>query len=106
MKSIPFVDPDIYPTVDVPKIQAANDLLIAAMSPGSGPAFMVRPPIDETRQKSLNGIKIYSLKNDPENPEFLGYWDTGVPWAMGVHRFMYDGGRYVHLSATAEVSRE
>lgn len=44
---------------------------------------------------------IYSLKDDPENPEFLGYWDCGVPHSMGVHRFMYNGGDYVHLSAEA-----
>jgi hypothetical protein len=45
------------------------------------------------------GIRIYSLKEDPLNPRFLSYWDCGVPHSVGVHRFMYDGGRYVHLSS-------
>jgi hypothetical protein len=52
--------------------------------------------------KSLQGIMVYDLKKDPENPEFLGYWDCGVPYSMGVHRFMYNGGDYVHLSAEAD----
>ena len=93
------VDEETYPTTDNPKIQVADDLLIVAQCSGSGPAFMKRPPIDPDKHKAGNGILIYSLKDDPVNPEFLSYWDTGVPFAMGVHRFMYDGGRYVHLSA-------
>ena len=93
------VDEETYPTTDNPKIQVADDLLIVAQCSGSGPAFMKRPPIDPDKHKAGNGIRIYSLKDDPVNPEFLSYWDTGVPFAMGVHRFMYDGGRYVHLSA-------
>lgn len=93
------VDPEIYITTDNPKIQVADDLLIVAHCSGSGPAFMERPPIDPEKHKCANGVSIYSLKEDPVHPKRLSYWDTGVPWAMGVHRFMYDGGRYVHLSA-------
>ena len=31
------------------------------------------------------------------NPKFLCHWKTGGIW--GVHRFFYNGGRYVHLTA-------
>lgn len=91
--------PDDHPTTSNPKIQVADGRMIVAMSSGSGPAFIRRPPIDKATTKCMNGIQIYSIKQDPANPEFLGYWDNGVPFAIGVHRFCYTGGRYVHLSS-------
>ncbi len=102
VKKFPLVEnTQIYPTSECVKIQVADGLLICAMTSGSGPDFIKRPPIDPQKHKALNGVQIYSLK-DPENPEFLSYWDNGVPFAMGVHRFMYNGGNYVHLSSDAE----
>ncbi|MFP3154720.1 hypothetical protein LQZ18_09915 [Lachnospiraceae bacterium ZAX-1] len=100
VKHIQIVDPKEYPTTTCPKVQIADDLLIVAMSCGSGPDSLV----DQTKladTKCEAGIRIYSLKEDCLNPKFLGYWYTGIPHAMGVHRFMYNGGRYVHLSADA-----
>lgn len=98
IKHFEIVDPKIYPTTTSPKIQIADDLMIVAMSAGSGPSSLVDQS-DLMDIKCEVGIRIYSLKEDPENPVFLGYWDCGVPHSMGVHRFMYDGGRYVHLSS-------
>ncbi|SHI75559.1 LVIVD repeat-containing protein [Parasporobacterium paucivorans] len=98
IKHMELVDPKEYPTTTSPKMQIADDLMIVAMSSGSGPGALV----DQTKLaqiKSEAGIRIYSLKEDPENPKFLGYWDCGLSHVMGVHRFMYNGGRYVHLSA-------
>lgn len=43
------------------------------------------------------GIYIWDVK-DPVNPRRLSHWKTG---AMGTHRNYYEGGRYIHLSATA-----
>jgi len=43
------------------------------------------------------GIFIFDVK-DPANPKFLSHFRTG---SRGTHRNHYDGGRYVHLSATA-----
>ena len=97
-KWLPF-DIDEYPTTSIPKVQIADDKLIFALTSGSGPSVLVG---DRAKMKSLQGIMIYDLKNDPENPEYLGYWDCGVPYSMGVHRFMYNGGDYVHLSAEAD----
>ena len=88
-----------YPTTSIPKLQIADDKLVFALTSGSGPGVLVG---DRAKMKSLQGIMVYDLKKDPENPEFLGYWDCGVPYSMGVHRFMYNGGNYVHLSAEAD----
>ena len=101
LKRFPVFDRKEYPTTTIPKLQIADGLMICAASSGSGPALMKDPPHDKAADKCLNGVCIYSLKEDPENPKFLSYWDNGVPWAMGVHRFMYNGGRYVHLSSDA-----
>ena len=101
VKRYQTVDGSIYPTSRNPKVQVADGLMIVAMSSGGGPAILKRKPVDKSKVKSLNGVSIYNIKDDPENPEFLSYWDNGVPHAIGVHRFMYDGGRYVHLSSDA-----
>lgn len=45
---------------------------------------------------------IFDVKEDPENPKFLSYWCSGETGGAGVHRFFYNGGRYAHLSASAE----
>lgn len=97
-KWLPF-DIDEYPTTSIPKLQIAEDKLIFALTSGAGPAVLVG---DRAKMKSLQGIMICDLKKDPENPEILGYWDCGVPYSMGVHRFMYNGGDYVHLSSEAD----
>ncbi|EQE36859.1 hypothetical protein QC9_3654, partial [Clostridioides difficile CD39] len=98
IKHFQMLDPKEYPTTTTPKIQIADDLMIVAMSCGSGPGALV----DQAKLANIKceaGIRIYSLKEDPLNPKFLGYWDCGLKHVMGVHRFMYNGGRYVHLSS-------
>ena len=101
IKHLELIDQKEFPTTTTPKIQVADGLLIVAMSSGSGPSTLVGE--DERRSiKCEAGIRIYDISKDPENPEFLSYWDCGVPHSIGVHRFMYNGGRYVHLSAEAE----
>jgi len=97
-KWLPF-DIDEYPTTSIPKLQIADDKLIFALTSGSGPSVLVG---DRAKMKCMQGIMICDLKKDPENPEILGYWDCGVPYSMGVHRFMYNGGDFVHLSAEAD----
>ncbi len=97
VRHLQLVDPVEYPTTTTPKIQVADDLLICAMSAGSGPGALVEQS-ELMNMKCEVGIRIYSLKEDPENPKFLGYWDCGVPHSIGVHRFMYNGGDYCYLS--------
>ena len=100
VKTIELFDPTECPTSKPLKLQVADDLLIVALLSGGGPAA-TNPVSALTDIKFMNGIQIYSLKEDPLNPVLLSYWDTGVPKSFGVHRFMYNGGRYVHLASDA-----
>ncbi|MCC8152011.1 MAG: hypothetical protein LIO96_11315 [Lachnospiraceae bacterium] len=92
-------NPEKHPYMSTPKIQIADELMIVSL--GNCIEFLHgKPP--ESYEKVEGGIKIYSLR-DPENPEFLSFWSTGTgnPDDMGVHRFTYNGGRYLHLTACA-----
>ena len=42
------------------------------------------------------GLAVYRL-GDPAAPEQIGFWDCG---GLGVHRVVWTGGRYAHMSAT------
>lgn len=48
------------------------------------------------------GLAIYRL-TDPAHPERIGFWPSG---GAGVHRVVWTGGRYVHLSATPDGYRD
>ena len=48
------------------------------------------------------GLCIYDL-SDPFNPQQVGFWESG---GRGVHRIVYEGGRYAYLSATPPEYRE
>lgn len=89
-----------FPGSNNPKCQVADGLLITGMASGGGPWVPGMPPKeDKPAEICKQGIHIFDLKEDPENPKFLGYWNCGVPNSNGVHRFMYDGGPYVHVSS-------
>jgi hypothetical protein len=89
------VDDRIYKNQSCPKVQICDDLMVVALG-------FAMPQLHGTdlRDPNLGGIQIYSLKEDPLHPKLLSYWDTGVKQMGAVHRFCYNGGRYVHLSAT------
>jgi len=77
-----------------PKIQVADGIMVTALG-GSLPMLhgtKFGDPYDD-------GIYIWDVK-DPGNPKWLSHWKTGAVGGMGVHRFYYAGGRYVHLSAS------
>ena len=102
LKTLQLFDLEEYPTSNCLKLQVADDLLVVSLLSGGGPAAARVIDKDKVgKVKALNGVQIYSLKEDPENPKFLSYWDNGVPHAFGVHRFMYNGGRYLHLASDA-----
>ncbi|MFP5331658.1 MAG: LVIVD repeat-containing protein [Acidimicrobiia bacterium] len=44
------------------------------------------------------GIAVYSLE-DPTNPREIGFWDSG---GKGVHRIVWEGGRFAYVSATPD----
>jgi hypothetical protein len=48
------------------------------------------------------GLCVYDL-TDPFAPEQVGFWESG---GRGVHRIVYEGGRYAYLSATPDDYRE
>ena len=77
VKHLQLLDPEEYPTTSTPKIQVADDLLICAMTAGSGPGALVEQS-ELMNMKCQAGIQIWSLKEDPENPNIwlLGLWST------------------------------
>ncbi|HOR56986.1 MAG TPA: hypothetical protein PLU92_10280, partial [Flexilinea sp.] len=87
-------DPKEFPATNTPKIQVADGLMIGALG-GGVPFLHGNKPGD----KNKSGLMIFDIRQDPIHPKLLSFWDTGVKDGMGVHRFMYNGGRYVHLSA-------
>lgn len=44
------------------------------------------------------GLAVYDL-TDPFSPEEIGFWDST---GKGVHRIVYEGGRYAYVSATPD----
>ena len=103
VKRFDSVDEKKYPTTTNPKVQVADGLMITALCNGGGPFIPGMPERPKLPPEQCNqGIYIFDIKEDPENPKFLGYWDCGVPNSNGVHRFMYNGGPYVHVSAETE----
>ena len=74
-----------------PQIQVADGIMITGLEKileGWG---------DKPDQPYEEGIYIWDVK-DPVNPKRLGHFKTG---STGTHRNHWEGGRYVHLAATA-----
>jgi hypothetical protein len=65
------------------KMQVADGIMISSM------------------ERSVEGIYIFDVKEDPENPKFLSHWSTGESNGR-THRFFYGGGRYVHTASTCK----
>ena len=70
------------------KVQAADGLLLV-----NHEKFPYRVP---PRGPASAGLAVYSLR-DPLVPEPIGFWDST---GLGVHRIVWTGGRYAHMSAT------
>jgi hypothetical protein len=66
------------------KVQVADGLLITNFEAFRG------------GQPDRVGFAVFDL-SDPFNPREIGFWNSG---GRGVHRIVYEGGRYVYLSAT------
>ncbi|MCR5667200.1 MAG: hypothetical protein K6G01_10245 [Eubacterium sp.] len=86
-------DPKKYKKQSVPKIQIADNLMIAAL--GGGIPYLHGVKWED---KNISGINIYSIE-DPLHPKLLSHWETGYEGGMGVHRFMYNGGPYLYLTS-------
>lgn len=93
VKWLECCDTTIYTNQSTPKIQVADGLMLAALGGGIPLLHGTKPG-----EKNLGGLQIYDL-SDPENPKLLSHWETGTENGIGVHRFMYNGGKYTHLAA-------
>ena len=87
------------PKQKVGKIQAADGLLITALSCGASAAGAAGAYDPAKFGRGRSGFQIYDIASDPVHPRLLGEWDNGIRGANGVHRFYYNGGRYVHVSS-------
>lgn len=72
------------------KVQVADGLLLT-----NHEAFRGGPP-------ERVGMAVYDL-SDPFDPQEVGFWDST---GRGVHRIVYEGGRYAYVSATPDGWRE
>ncbi|MCW2760750.1 MAG: hypothetical protein JWR85_951 [Marmoricola sp.] len=73
------------------KVQIGGGLLLV-----NHEGFPLRPPGPQGPHSA--GLAVYSLE-DPFEPKQIGFWETG---GRGVHRIVWEGGRYAHMSATPE----
>jgi hypothetical protein len=71
------------------KVQVAGGLLLV-----NHEGFPLRPPGPQGPWSA--GLAVYSLE-DPFDPQQIGFWECG---GRGVHRIVWEGGRYAHMSAT------
>lgn len=76
------------------KVQVADGLLLV-----NHEKFPFRGPPDGPYSA---GLAIYRL-DDPLNPQQIAFWRSG---GRGVHRVVWTGGRYAHMSATPEGFRD
>jgi len=77
------------------KVQAADGLLLV-----NHERFPYRPTTPLGPHSA--GIAVYSI-DDPFHPRRVGFWECG---GKGVHRIVWEGGRYAHVSATPEGFRD
>lgn len=75
------------------KIQVADGLMVTALQ--GGLPFLHGNEFEDPYEE---GVIIWDVK-DPTDPKFLSHWRAGSN--LGVHRFFYNGGRYLHLTAGA-----
>jgi hypothetical protein len=80
---------DAPPHTHTHKVQLGDGLLLT-----NHEGFPLRPP--GPRGPHSAGLAVYSL-DDPFAPEQVGFWESG---GKGVHRIVWEGGRYAHMSAT------
>jgi hypothetical protein len=76
------------------KVQVADGLLLVNQE-----KFPYRAPASEPFSA---GLAVYELA-DPLRPRQIGFWRSG---GNGVHRIVWAGGRYAHMSATPDGFRD
>lgn len=92
------LDPKKYTYTSTPKLQVCDDLMIIATGNGFP---MLHGPFPKEGFEPLGPLQIYSLKEDPIHPKLLSTWHP-CTYPGGIHRFCYNGGRYVHLTCNCD----
>jgi hypothetical protein len=77
------------------KVQVADGLLLV-----NHERFPYRPTTPLGPHSA--GLAIYSLA-DPLHPQRIGFWEST---GKGIHRIVFEGGRYAHMSGTPEGFRD
>ena len=77
------------------KVQVADGLLLV-----NHERFPYRPA--KPLGPHSAGLAVYALE-DPFAPRFLGFWDSG---GKGIHRIVWEGGDYAHMSGTPKGFRD
>jgi hypothetical protein len=85
--------PSASPSQGCPKIQIADGIMVTALG---GLISFLHGTDDRDNEKAVAGIIVWDVK-DPENPKQLSLFKVQ---GFGVHRFFYNGGRYVYISGT------
>ncbi|MCH3916833.1 MAG: hypothetical protein LKE40_05100 [Spirochaetia bacterium] len=90
-----FFLPGMTDGQSLPKIQLADGLLITAHGGTMKELHGTAPSLP-----FWGGISIWDVKTDPENPKLLSKFACNG--SGGVHRFCYNGGRYVYVVGACE----
>ncbi|HHD7495675.1 TPA: LVIVD repeat-containing protein [Klebsiella oxytoca] len=91
----PWLNDQMKDGQSTPKIQLADGFLITA----HGGTLKELHGTDSS-VPYWGGIMIWDVKTDPENPKLLSKFEC--KGGTGVHRFFYNGGRYVYVTGSAE----
>lgn len=94
-KEGPWVTDECHDGQNTCKIQVADGLMISAH--GTMADFLTGCP---KGCPAWGGIMIWDVKEDPENPKYLGKFEC--PGGQGVHRSFYSGGRYAYITGCDE----
>lgn len=86
---VKVLDLPFTPSVMTNQVQVAGTLMLTPLQHFHGGTVKPQDPADE-------GILIWDIA-DPASPKRIGHWRTG---AYGCHRIFYEGGRYVHATAS------
>lgn len=91
----PWIDTGVRDGQSTPKIQIADGLMITAHGGTLKELHGTEPELPY-----FGGIMIWDIKTDPQNPKLLSKFEC--KGGAGVHRFFYNGGRYVYVTGNAE----
>ena len=92
-----WVDDSIHDGQSTPKMQLADGILVLAHG---GTMDVLHGTPKGNTLPFWGGISIWDVKTDPENPKLLSKFHCGG--GPGVHRFFYNGGRYIYVTGSCE----